>query len=75
MKALVEAEPNLDLLQGNVLRILEEGGEVKGIETTLGLQVDGGIGDYHDREPLCRACCMWDSGIRPGAGWGTACRL
>ncbi len=40
MKALVEAEPNLDLLQGNVLRILEEGGEVKGIETTLGLQID-----------------------------------
>jgi tRNA uridine 5-carboxymethylaminomethyl modification enzyme len=40
MKALVEAEPNLDLLQGNVLRIREEGGAVKGIETTLGLQVE-----------------------------------
>ena len=40
MKALVEAEANLDLLQGNVLRILEEGGEVRGIETTLGLQVE-----------------------------------
>ena len=39
MKALLEAEPNLDLLQGNVLRILEEGGVVKGIETTLGLQI------------------------------------
>ena len=36
MKALVEAEPNLDLLQGNVLRILAEGGGVQGIETTLG---------------------------------------
>ncbi len=40
MKALVEAEPNLDLLQGNVLRILEEGGGVRGIETTLGLRVE-----------------------------------
>jgi tRNA uridine 5-carboxymethylaminomethyl modification enzyme len=40
MKALVEAERNLDLLQGNVLRILEEDGGVRGIETTLGLQVE-----------------------------------
>jgi tRNA uridine 5-carboxymethylaminomethyl modification enzyme len=40
MKALVEAEPNLDLLQGNVLRILQEGGGVRGIETTLGLRVE-----------------------------------
>lgn len=39
MKALLEGEPNLELLQGNVLRILEEGGAVKGIETTLGLQI------------------------------------
>ena len=39
MKALVEGEPNLELLQGNVLRILEEGGQVKGIETTLRLQI------------------------------------
>jgi tRNA uridine 5-carboxymethylaminomethyl modification enzyme len=39
MKALVEGEPNLDLLQGNVLLILAEGGVVKGIETTLGLQI------------------------------------
>jgi tRNA uridine 5-carboxymethylaminomethyl modification enzyme len=39
MKALVEAEPNLDLLQGNVLRILVEGGVVTGIETNLGLQI------------------------------------
>src|SRR3984957_12271056 len=39
MKALIEAEPNLDLLQGNVLRILVEGGVVMGVETTLGLQI------------------------------------
>src|SRR3979411_1907748 len=34
MKAVIEAESNLDLLQGNVLRILAEGGGVTGIETT-----------------------------------------
>jgi tRNA uridine 5-carboxymethylaminomethyl modification enzyme len=39
MKALLEGEGNLDLLQGNVLRILQEDGQVKGIETTLGLQI------------------------------------
>src|SRR5271157_1552660 len=39
MKALLEGAGNLELLQGNVLRILEEGGQVKGIETTLGLQI------------------------------------
>ena len=39
MKALVEGAANLELLQGNVLRILEEGGQVRGIETTLGLQI------------------------------------
>ncbi|MBV9106299.1 MAG: tRNA uridine-5-carboxymethylaminomethyl(34) synthesis enzyme MnmG [Verrucomicrobia bacterium] len=39
MKALVEAEPNLDLLQGNVLRILAEDGVAKGVETTLGLRL------------------------------------
>src|SRR5208337_324913 len=39
MKALVEGAANLELLQGNVLRILEEGGQVKGVETTLGLQI------------------------------------
>ena len=39
MKALLEAERNLDLLQGNVLRILVGGGVVMGIETTLGLQI------------------------------------
>jgi tRNA uridine 5-carboxymethylaminomethyl modification enzyme len=39
MKAVVEGAANLDLLQGNVLRILEEGGAVSGIETTLGLRI------------------------------------
>jgi tRNA uridine 5-carboxymethylaminomethyl modification enzyme len=39
MKALVEAQPNLEILQGNVLRIVEAGGAIKGIETTLGLQI------------------------------------
>jgi len=39
MKWLLEAQPRLDLLQGNVLRILEEDGAVKGIETTLGLRI------------------------------------
>jgi tRNA uridine 5-carboxymethylaminomethyl modification enzyme len=39
MKALIEREPNLELLQGNVLKIVSEGDQVKGIETTLGLQI------------------------------------
>jgi len=39
MKAMLEGAANLDLLQGNVLRIVEEGGEVRGIETTLGLRI------------------------------------
>jgi tRNA uridine 5-carboxymethylaminomethyl modification enzyme len=39
MKAVIESQGNLDLLQGNVLRILAEGGEVIGIETTFGLQI------------------------------------
>ncbi|MBV9645762.1 MAG: tRNA uridine-5-carboxymethylaminomethyl(34) synthesis enzyme MnmG [Verrucomicrobia bacterium] len=39
MKALIEAEPNLDLLQGNVLRILAEDGVAKGVETTLGVRL------------------------------------
>ncbi|MBV8377654.1 MAG: tRNA uridine-5-carboxymethylaminomethyl(34) synthesis enzyme MnmG [Verrucomicrobia bacterium] len=39
MKALLEAQPNLDLLQGNVLRILAWGGVVQGVETTLGIQL------------------------------------
>jgi tRNA uridine 5-carboxymethylaminomethyl modification enzyme len=39
MKWLMESQPNLDLLQGNVLRILVEGGIAIGIETTLGLRI------------------------------------
>src|ERR1700724_3484318 len=39
MKALIESEPNLNLLQGNVLRIVAEGGRVQGIETNLGLRI------------------------------------
>jgi tRNA uridine 5-carboxymethylaminomethyl modification enzyme len=39
MKWLLENQRRLDLLQGNVLRILEQGGVVMGIETTLGLQI------------------------------------
>jgi tRNA uridine 5-carboxymethylaminomethyl modification enzyme len=39
MKALLESESNLDLLQGNVVRLVVEGGAVKGIETSLGLQI------------------------------------
>jgi len=39
MKWLLEAQPCLDLLQGNVLRILEEGRAVRGVETTLGLRI------------------------------------
>jgi tRNA uridine 5-carboxymethylaminomethyl modification enzyme len=39
MKAVLEGELNLDLLQGNVVRILVEAGLVIGIETNLGLQV------------------------------------
>ena len=38
-KWVLEKQPRLDLLQGNVLRILEEGGRATGIETTLGLRI------------------------------------
>ena len=38
-KWLLEKQPQLDLLQGNVLRILEERGAVTGIETTLGWRI------------------------------------
>jgi tRNA uridine 5-carboxymethylaminomethyl modification enzyme len=38
-KWVLEKQPLLDLLQGNVLRILEEGGKATGIETTLGLTI------------------------------------
>jgi tRNA uridine 5-carboxymethylaminomethyl modification enzyme len=39
MKAVLEGETNLDLLQGNVVRIVVEGGVLTGIETNLGLQI------------------------------------
>ncbi|MGA8657667.1 MAG: tRNA uridine-5-carboxymethylaminomethyl(34) synthesis enzyme MnmG [Chthoniobacterales bacterium] len=41
MKAVLERTPNLDLFQANVARILEEGGRVIGIETTLGVRIYG----------------------------------
>src|SRR5271166_2834120 len=42
MKAVLETKQNLDLLQGNVVRIVVEGGAVQGIETNLGLQIRTG---------------------------------
>jgi len=39
MKWVLEGQSLLDLMQGNVLRILEEGGRATGIETTLGLRI------------------------------------
>jgi len=38
-KAILERQPHLDLKQGNVTRILTEGGHACGIETNLGLRV------------------------------------
>jgi tRNA uridine 5-carboxymethylaminomethyl modification enzyme len=40
MKVLLEDEENLYLFQGNVQRILEEGGRVTGIETSLGVRIE-----------------------------------
>jgi len=40
MKAFLELQPNIDLFQGNVLRILVEEGRVRGIETSLGLGIE-----------------------------------
>jgi tRNA uridine 5-carboxymethylaminomethyl modification enzyme len=40
MKVFLEREPNIDLFQGNVLRILAEEGRVRGIETSLGLRIE-----------------------------------
>jgi tRNA uridine 5-carboxymethylaminomethyl modification enzyme len=40
-KAMCERQPNLSIIQGNAVRILEEGGKAIGIETNLGLQVRG----------------------------------
>ena len=74
MKALIEAEPNLDLLQGNVLRIVAEGGVVQGIETTLGLQSRSRSGDHHDRNLYAWAVACRAARTRPGAGWGMGFR-
>ncbi len=49
MKALVEAEPNLDLLQGNVLRILAEGEGGARHRDYSGFGHPGGSGDHHHR--------------------------
>ncbi|EDY16094.1 glucose inhibited division protein A [Chthoniobacter flavus Ellin428] len=40
-KAVLERQPHLDLKQGNVTRILTEGGHACGVETNLGLRVLG----------------------------------
>ena len=40
-KAMCERQENLDIHQGNVMRILEENGKAVGIETNLGLQIRG----------------------------------
>jgi tRNA uridine 5-carboxymethylaminomethyl modification enzyme len=39
MKSVLESEPNLQILQGNVHRMVVEGEKVVGIETNLGLQI------------------------------------
>ncbi len=41
MKWVVESQPKLDFLQGNVMRILVENEEVVGVQTNLGLEVRG----------------------------------
>ena len=38
---MCERQPNLDIHQGNVIRILEENGRAVGVETNLGLQLRG----------------------------------
>lgn len=40
-KAMCERQPNLDIKQGNAVKILEENGKAVGIETNLGLQIRG----------------------------------
>ena len=40
-KAICERQPNLDIMQGNAMRILEEEEKTVGIETNLGLQICG----------------------------------
>lgn len=40
-KVVLEREPNLDIMQGNVVRLVVGDGGVEGIETNLGLRVSG----------------------------------
>jgi tRNA uridine 5-carboxymethylaminomethyl modification enzyme len=40
-KALLEAQENLDIMQGNVVRILSDDNGASGVETNLGLRVSG----------------------------------
>ena len=73
MKAVLERTPNLDLFQANVARILEEGGRVIGIETTLGVRI------YGSSVVVTTGTFMRDSSmlacrIKAGAGWGMAYR-
>ena len=41
LKWICEREPNLEIKQGQVLKILEKGGVAVGVETTLGVQFTG----------------------------------
>ncbi|MCA9428100.1 MAG: tRNA uridine-5-carboxymethylaminomethyl(34) synthesis enzyme MnmG, partial [Candidatus Omnitrophica bacterium] len=38
LKALVESEPNIDLHQGNIARLVVDGDAVRGVETALGIR-------------------------------------
>lgn len=40
-KAMCERQPNLTIHQGNAVRILEENGKAVGVETNLGLRIQG----------------------------------
>jgi tRNA uridine 5-carboxymethylaminomethyl modification enzyme len=41
LKSVLEDTPNLDLFQGNISRLLVEHDEVTGVESTLGLRIQG----------------------------------
>lgn len=41
LKWICEKEPNLDLRQGQTVKLLHRGGEVTGVETTFGVQFNG----------------------------------
>jgi tRNA uridine 5-carboxymethylaminomethyl modification enzyme len=40
-KASCEQQPNLEIIQGNVVKIIEQGGRAVGVETNLGLALSG----------------------------------